>query len=1487
MHKKKIKTLKRRLFSSFGLSSIGFCLLLILLAYQIMSTTLVENAEKLIIFSTKSLSHQIESSNMEAVTVAMTMAMAQENGLFGNRTASISYAQQILKRNHNFTGAYFGYEINADQNDGKYLSSNQAEKKAMDKNGRFLPYWFVNHNNALNLELVPLIDMNTSLYYQGCKEKFYSDSEDKSMITEPYFYEGKMIVEQTFPIAINGKFVGIAGVDRSLADLDNLINEFKPYKTSKIILISRKGKIISSNMNLASKRKFDISLQSRKENEENLDKSLLNETMQTFSIENTDFKDILQNFYQMGENKSYTLIKEQSPLDGKEYYYSGSKIPAGDWTVVMQVAKSEILEQAYLVLFKIIVAAIAFTALLIFMVMRFSSKLTNILSKIVNASKELSKGHFNISLPRSSTVEIDNITVSLTETGKKLKALTQNIVTEKEQSQKNEDQFKNFFDILHNAITTKNYSTQVTLKSDKDIYALSINKVLDALNASEVETKEQDWLKTGRTDLSDAISGERKIKQLCKNAITYIAGYLNIQVGAIFVKDEEENDFRLEASYAFRHRKGLATRFRFREGFVGQAAHEKEKIIFSDIPEDYVRIESSFGSIIPKNILVVPFIFENEVQAVIELGAVFPFTKLMVEFVELSGSITAVAINAALSGEKLEKLLEQTNEQAQQLQFQQEELKKSNVELEEQAEDLRKSEAQLKIQQEELRATNEEMEVKNKLLETRQGEIEQKNLDLKKNQNEIEKKNLDLKKTQKEIETKNLDLEKTKADIEEKARQLELATQYKSEFLANMSHELRTPLNSMLLLAKMLSDNDEDNLSEDQIDSAASIHRSGQNLLRLINDILDLSKIEAKKIELSITNVNIEKFVSNLDIEFRHVAKEKGVKFTTHIEEGLPEIITTDILRLEQIVRNLLSNAYKFTEEGTVSVKFARPKESIRFDRNDLDHAKTIAVSVEDTGLGIPANKIEAIFEAFRQVDGSISRSHGGTGLGLSISRELSSLIGGELKVESTFGKGTVFTVYIPEILIAPNDDSATVPLVTKTSVQTSKKPVVKQSEISNAPVQKEQAQSAPTQLDSTRTISHDNGDTNIKQKDETSKSPPKIVGSGSDKLMLIVEEDNTSSETLENFFQKNGYLTLIASDGETGIKNIMEHKPAGVILSLELPGINGWAVLSELKNNPSTRHIPVYMMSATDNKRKCLQKGAVGHLTKPIDNNTLTKVLKKIDSILANDVKKLLIVEDDNDLRNTIIKLMKTKDINVHAVGTGKEALASLKEQKFDCIILDLGLPDIPGFELLDIINLEPKLKKIPVIIYTGRELTVEEAQKLEQYSASIVMKSVDSFERLLDETALFMHRVESDMPQAHQKMIQKIRNSESILKGKKVLLVDDDMRNIFALNKFLKSKGMITSVANNGQKALDFLAKEPEQDIVLMDIMMPVMDGYEAMIQIRKQDKFKNLPILALTAKAMGSDRDECIKCGANDYLSKPLDTTKLLPMLRMWLY
>lgn len=1051
--------------------------------------------------------------------------------------------------------------------------------------------------------------------------------------------------------------------------------------------------------------------------------------------------------------------------------------------------------------------------------------ITTPISNLVSVLQRYSEGDAEVRAVVKSHDEIGFFT-------SEFNAMLEEINTSGKALQESEARFRNLFEGLQDAVSSKNYAFRFSPQSRDDDLALSLNKMLQTLEDASNRAQEDDWLKTGLTILSEKISGEHDLSSLCNNAITFIANYTKAQIGTLFVKstndDLDDGGYELIASFAYRSRKGLANRYKDGEGLVGQAALEKKVILFTDVPDDYVQIESSLGQSVPDNIIVIPLLYEGTVQGIIELGATFAFDRRLMNFAEQVGNVVGVAINGAVASDRLKGLLEQTKKQSEILTEQQEELQKANQELEEQTETLRESEARLQLQQEELQTSNEEMEEKNQLLE------EQK----------------------KENEEKNRNLQEKQREIEEKAQQLELATKYKSEFLSNMSHELRTPLNSILLLAKMLADNDEKNLSEDQIESAASIHRGGQTLLHLINDILDLSKIEAGRVELNISAIRPATIKADFEMEFNHLAKQKGLEFTTIIGEGLPDTIITDVYRMEQIIRNLLGNAFKFTDQGSVTLRVDRPDAGDRIGRTELTVDNTIRISVIDTGPGIPEDKRVHIFEAFRQVDGSISRRHGGTGLGLSISRELANLLGGEISVESELGNGATFTLYIPQILAAGQGSQRAADI--KPPPPAPRLPRVQETVPEPAePPGGETGESAIEQVDS------------------------------SVKRMLIIEDDPDFASILSDFFKKNGYDSIIAPTGEKGVKYAIEYTPTAIILDIGLPGIDGWTVLSELKNNPDTRHIPVHIMSAFDDSCEGLKKGAVGYLTKPVSMDGLRSALGKIEHVLDNEVKELLVVEDDRELRNNILKLMSTNDIRATTAETGKEAMEMLRTNRFDCMILDLGLPDISGFTLLDEIEYDSSINRLPVIIYTGRDLTIDETERLQKYSSSIVLKNALSMERLLDETALFMHRVEQEMPESHKKIIQDLREKDSSIRGKRVLLVDDDMRNAFALSKFLKSKGVEISIADNGQKALDLLESEPLPDIILMDIMMPVMDGYEAMKRIRKKPELKNLPILALTAKAMDTDREECLRCGANDYLSKPIDTKKLLSMLRIWMY
>ncbi len=1113
--------------------------------------------------------------------------------------------------------------------------------------------------------------------------------------------------------------------------------------------------------------------------------------------------------------------------DGFFYDQSGSR--GADLYLAVWVPEKEILLRVHKTFMAAVAIAGAGGFLFLIICIILAQSITHPMRKLVEVLEAYGKGDMNVRAELKSKDEIGYF-------AQRFNVMLEQINQSAKTLQSSESKYRFLFRNLQDTINKGDYGFRFKQESNEDDLALSLNRMLGTLEDAQIKNRDQDWLKSGQADLNETISGERNLEELCRNGLAFIAAYVDAQVGTLFVHEPEKEELRLLASYAFRERKGLGNRFRLGEGLVGQAALEKKRIVFSQVPDDYITIESSLGATVPKTIIALPLIYNDKVRGVVELGSVSRFTKLEGDFIELAGSVMAVSIYSAMFNAKLQTLFEQTKRQSEELQRQQIELKQANDDLgdqaamlEEQTATLKISEAKLQKHQRELQANNRELEEKTELLKSQKAEIEKKNSSLQEKQQEVE----------------------------EKAKQLELATKYKSEFLANMSHELRTPLNSMLLLAKILSDNGEKNLSKDQIDSAAAIHRSGQNLLHLINDILDLSKIEANKIELSISTVESKRLVAGLHGEFRHLAKQKDLSFKTDVADELPDSITTDVHRLEQVLRNLLGNAFKFTEKGSVTLEVAKPDPGIRFQRNDLDPKTSLSFSVRDTGPGIPEDHLKLIFEAFKQVDGSISRRHGGTGLGLSISRELAFLIGGELTATSVQGEGAVFTVYVPEVFESGQE----------TDLQAGNVAVVE------VPVQE---------------AFHDPEDRDVKACGKKYLSGENKLTNGPDKrTMLIVEDDNEFAVILADFFQKNGYESIIASDGETGIKYVIEHQPAAIILDIGLPGIDGWAVLNELKSNPDTRHIPVHIMSAFDKSREGLEKGAVGYLTKPVDTTGLEIALKKIETVLSSDVKDLLVVENDPELRLSILKHMGTNDINAVAVKTGEEAILQMQNQHFGCMILDLGLPDISGFELLDRVYRDETIEKMPVIIYMARELTQTEKKKLKRYSAGIVLKQALSMERLLDETALFMHRVEECLPENQQKALQEIRDRESVLPGKAVLVVDDNMRSAYALKTFLKSRGMVVTIADNGKKALELLNEGYRPDIVLMDIMMPVMDGYETLKRIRKLKQYRDLPILALTAKAMESDREECIKCGANDYLSKPVDTKKLLSMLRVWLY
>ncbi|TRX29383.1 response regulator [Flavobacterium franklandianum] len=752
--------------------------------------------------------------------------------------------------------------------------------------------------------------------------------------------------------------------------------------------------------------------------------------------------------------------------------------------------------------------------------------------------------------------------------------------------------------------------------------------------------------------------------------------------------------------------------------------------------------------------------------------------------------------------------------QAEELQTQQEELKQMNEELEQMNEELEEQAQNLKQQQEELQMSNEELEEQTQSLEEQT----------------------------KSLEEKNKEVEASKYDIEQKTKQLEISSKYKSEFLANMSHELRTPLNSLLILSKDLSENRNKNLDEDQVESAEIIYKSGHDLLILINEVLDLSKIEAGKMSVNVERVSLRNFTDELLRNFKHQAEQKGLKLTSKLNAALPESIRTDLQRLNQILKNLLSNAIKFTENGSVNLSIDRYTQS------------KVIISVTDTGIGIQEDKQMDIFEAFQQADGGTSRKYGGTGLGLSISRELANLLGAEIKLSSKLNEGSTFSIIIP-LEIHPEQES----LRTNTLEE----------EVLYKPHSN---------------IHQDENDT--KYLNYPSIQDDRDTITKDDKVVLIVEDDLKFASVLLKQANKKGFKCLAAATGEDSLLLATKYKPQAIILDMELPGINGHKVLLELKTNPSIRHIPVHIISANERSLEPIKEGAIEYLMKPVNKNDLEEAFNRIENFISRKMKNLLIIEDNENARKAMRKLIGNGDVKCLEAGTGKDALALYQENKIDCIILDIGLPDMTGFDLIYKLEGLKDQDIPPIIIYTGKELTKEENNELQKYAESIIIKGVKSEERLLDETALFLHRTISNLPESKQMIINNLYDKEAVFHSKKILLVDDDMRNVFALSKILKERGMEIIKAENGKNALEMLDKHADIHMALMDIMMPEMDGYEAIKRIRLQIKHKNLPVIALTAKAMNDDKQKCIEAGANDYIAKPVDVERLLSLMRVWL-
>jgi CheY-like chemotaxis protein/signal transduction histidine kinase/HAMP domain-containing protein len=987
------------------------------------------------------------------------------------------------------------------------------------------------------------------------------------------------------------------------------------------------------------------------------------------------------------------------------------------------------------------------------------------------------------------------------------------------------------------AVTKGDLTRSITVEAQGEVAALkdNINEMILNLKDTTQKNTEQDWLKTNLARFTRMLQGQRDMKTVAQMVLSELAPLVNAQQGVFYVNQSDNGQpvMKLLGGYAYSKRKHLANEFHPGEGLVGQCTLERERILVTNVPSNYVHVSSGLGEAAPNNIVVLPVLFEGEAKAVIELSTFHTFSDTHLTFLDQLTESIGIVLNTIEANTRTEDLLQQSQSLAAELQSQQDELKKTNEQLEQQAESLRESEELLKSQQEELQQTNEELQEKAELLARQKAEVE----------------------------AKNREVEEARWEMEEKAEQLALTSKYKSEFVANMSHELRTPLNSMLILSRQLAENGDDNLSEKQVQFAETIHSSGSDLLSLINDILDLSKIESGMMGIEVSDASIDDITVQLERNFHQLASDKNLGFFIELGDKLNPIVITDDKRLQQILMNLLSNAFKFTEQGNVVLRIAPAAKDEKYDLETLNRAdEVIAFAVRDTGIGIPSEKQRIIFEAFQQADGTTSRKYGGTGLGLSISREIARLLGGEIRVSSTPGQGSTFTLYLPRTYEVARAMAA--------PLHRNPRREYRAIEAAWTPAETFDNELAMMSNDSPQILDDRNE-----------------IEEG-DRVVLIVEDDLNFARILLDLTRGKGFKGIVATTGGAALALANKYMPTAITLDIKLPDRDGWTILDRLKHDSRTKHIPVHIISVEKERRRALRQGAVGHLHKPVRNDELAVTFDTIASFAAGNARKLLVVEDDDVQRMSVVELIGNGDVNTTAVATGQEALNKLQQEEFDCVVLDLKLPDMTGFELIEKLQSNGQ-SNIPIIIYTGKELTRKEERHLKQVATSIIIKEADSPERLLAQTALFLHRVEANLPEPKRRMIEQLNRKDPVLAGRKVLIVDDDVRNIFALTSALEAYNMKVVHAENGQKGIDLLKATPGIEAVLMDIMMPEMDGYEAISAIRDMDEFRKLPIIALTAKAMKADRDHCLAVGASDYISKPLDIDQLLSLLRVWLY
>ncbi len=951
------------------------------------------------------------------------------------------------------------------------------------------------------------------------------------------------------------------------------------------------------------------------------------------------------------------------------------------------------------------------------------------------------------------------------------------------------------------AVTKGDLTRSIQVEARGEVAQLkdNINTMIDNLRLTTDRNTEQDWLKTNLARLTSMLQGQRDLSTVGRLLLSELAPLVNAQQGVIYQMTTDsssgEDSLILLSTYSDTP-EGQLKELRIGQGLIGQCAAEKRRMLITELPRRTPPIRSGLFKAVPKNVIVLPVLFEDRVKAVIELASLSAFTASHLAFLEQLTSSIGIVLNSIEATMQTEGLLKQSQQLA----------------------------AELQAQQKELQQTNEQLAQKAQQLAEQNYEVERK----------------------------NQEIEQARRALEEKARELALTSKYKSEFLANMSHELRTPLNSILVLGQQLADNPEGSLSARQVEFARTIHAAGTDLLNLISDILDLSKIESGTVSVEAEEVLFRSMLEAVSRPFRLEAENRKLFFEASSDPKLGRSLVTDSRRLQQVLKNLLSNAFKFTEQGGVKLTISRASSGWSADHPVLCGAgSVVAFTVADTGIGIPPEKQRIIFEAFQQADAGTSRKYGGTGLGLAISRELASLLGGEIQLKSTPGQGSTFTLYLPQTYVG-----TTAPAVPK-------------------------ERSSPRQATAEFLPAGSISDQDAQMEDDRADL------SKGDAVLLIVEDDPHYVRVVTDLSHDAGFKVLIATSGAEALSLAEEYSPTAISLDVFLPDMLGWTVLNHLKQNPRTRHIPVQMLTLDEDRHHGLSRGAFSFITKPASRDELDSALTRIREYSTRKPKRLLVVEDDPREQLTTRELLGHEDIEIEVADSGASALAALAKSAYDCVVLDLRLPDISGFDVLERLRDTPKLRDLPVVVFTGRELNTDEDQRLHRLARSVVLKDVESPERLLDETALFLHRVVGDLPGSKQRMLERLHRSDEALTGRKVLIVDDDVRNIFALSSVLERRGMTVLSAGTGREAIATIESTPDLAIVLMDIMMPEMDGYETMQVIRQNLELRRLPIIALTAKAMKGDRESCLEAGASDYLAKPVNTEQLLSALRMWLH